>query len=364
MCDMAHSYVCHDSFICVTELIHMYDKTHSVCDMTHSYMWHDSFICVTWLSPDLSTCVTGLIHMCDMSHSYVWHDSFLRMTWLHMCGMTQSCFWHDWVMTYSHVRHDSFVCVTWLIQMIDMTHSFVWHGWFSDMTWPVHNVTWLIHTSAMKHSYMYHDSPYIHICTMTHTFIHVPWLTIHSYMCHESPYIHMCDVTYTHTCDMTHRGSFPWYRPRRAIRIHACDKTHSYAWHDSCMYVAWHIHIRNMTQYLFIRVTWLTLIHVTCRISNMCHDSFHTCHMTDSAQNTLCSCVWHDSCSYMWHVASHTCDMTQFIHVTWLIARRSFIGVTWLMLIHVTWLISYMSRFCNMWRDSNMSHHTCDTTDW
>ena len=221
-----------------------------------------------------------------------------------------------------------------------MTHSHKCHETFIYVPW------------FTIHSYMYHDS-YIHTCTMTHhTFIYVPWLTI------------QCDVTYTHICDMTHRNSFPWYRPRRAIRIHACDKTHSYAWHDSCMYVAWHIHIRNMTQYLFIRVTWLTLIHVTCRISNMCHDSFHTCHMTDSAQNTLCSCVWHDSCSYMWHVASHTCDMTQFIHVTWLIARRSFIGVTWLMLIHVTWLISYMSRFCNMWRDSNMSHHTCDTTDW
>jgi len=36
-----------------------------VCDMTHSYVWHDSFICVTWL-----------IHMCDMTHSYVWRDPF------------------------------------------------------------------------------------------------------------------------------------------------------------------------------------------------------------------------------------------------------------------------------------------------
>jgi len=41
-----------------------------VCDTTHSYVWHDSFICVTWL-----------IHMCDMTHSYVWHDSFICVTW-------------------------------------------------------------------------------------------------------------------------------------------------------------------------------------------------------------------------------------------------------------------------------------------
>jgi len=40
-----------------------------LCDRTSScvrrdsfwHMWHDSFICVTWL-----------IHMCDMTHSYVW----------------------------------------------------------------------------------------------------------------------------------------------------------------------------------------------------------------------------------------------------------------------------------------------------
>jgi len=64
MCDTTHSYVCHDSFICVTWPIHMRD-------MTHSYVWHDSFKCVTWR-----------IHMCDMTYSYVWHASFTCVTWL------------------------------------------------------------------------------------------------------------------------------------------------------------------------------------------------------------------------------------------------------------------------------------------
>jgi len=51
-----------------------------MCDMTHSYVWHDSFICVTWL-----------IHMCDMTHSHVWHDSFTCVTWLiHICDMTHN----------------------------------------------------------------------------------------------------------------------------------------------------------------------------------------------------------------------------------------------------------------------------------
>ena len=71
------------------------------CGMTHSYVWHDSFICVTWC-----------IHMCDMMHSHVCHDSFVCATWLiRMCDMT-----------HSYVGHDSFIRATWHIQMCDMTH--------------------------------------------------------------------------------------------------------------------------------------------------------------------------------------------------------------------------------------------------
>jgi len=93
-----------------------------MCDMTHSYLWHDLFICVTWF-----------IHKCDMTHSYVWHGSFIRVTWLiHMCDMTHSHVWHDSSirdMTHWHVWHHSFICVTWLTymcdNMCDMTHSYV-----------------------------------------------------------------------------------------------------------------------------------------------------------------------------------------------------------------------------------------------
>ena len=72
-CDMTHSYVSHDPFMCVWWPIHM-------CDTTHSYLWHVSFICVIWP-----------FHMCDMTYSNVWHDSCIRVTWLiHMCDMTRS----------------------------------------------------------------------------------------------------------------------------------------------------------------------------------------------------------------------------------------------------------------------------------
>jgi len=80
MFGMTHSYVWHDSFICVTWLVYTCDMTIRICGMANLYVWHDSFICVTWL-----------LHMFDMTHSYVWHDSFKCVTWLiHTCDMTHS----------------------------------------------------------------------------------------------------------------------------------------------------------------------------------------------------------------------------------------------------------------------------------
>jgi len=159
------TYVLHDSFINVTCLIHTWDicvewLIHTcdtkTCvrgqstrvrasssdiyaiwlihmrDMTHSYVWHDSFICLTWL-----------VHMCDMTHSYAWRDSFVRVTWLiHMCDMILR---HG-----QHARDicmllDSFIRVTWLRPVCDMTHSkddmtqtYIWHASFIRVTWHIH----------------------------------------------------------------------------------------------------------------------------------------------------------------------------------------------------------------------------------
>jgi len=77
-----------------------------MCDMTHSYVWHDSFICVTWL-----------IHMCDMTQSYVWTDLSICVTWLiQTCGMTYLYVWHVW--------YHWLICVTWLNLRFDMTHPY------------------------------------------------------------------------------------------------------------------------------------------------------------------------------------------------------------------------------------------------
>jgi len=43
----------------------------SSTSLYNSPAWHDPFTCVTWHIP-----------MCDTTHSYVCHDSFIRETWL------------------------------------------------------------------------------------------------------------------------------------------------------------------------------------------------------------------------------------------------------------------------------------------
>ena len=119
-----HSYVWHDSFMCVTWLVHMGDTTHSyvwhVCDMTHSYVWHvcDMTHSYVW-------------HVCDTTHSYVWHvcDTTHSYVW-HMCDMTHTFFTEGLTSTHSCVWNESLICVTWLVHVCNATYSCV---------------TWLIH---------------------------------------------------------------------------------------------------------------------------------------------------------------------------------------------------------------------------
>jgi len=163
---MTHSYVWHDSSICVTWLIHMFDMTHSydssICvtwlihmfDMTHSYVWHDSFICVTWR-----------IHMCDMIQSYVWLDSFICVPWL----------FHTWDKAYTYVWRDSFICVMWLIYMCDDSSiRVIWLIRTHDMLSRVLKRGGGAHVTVMTHAWMSHVT---HTNESRHTYERVRWRT-------------------------------------------------------------------------------------------------------------------------------------------------------------------------------------------
>jgi len=131
VCDVTHSCVWRDSFMCVTWLIHVCD---SFTCVTHSYVWHDSFTCVT--------------------HSCVWHDSFRSRAWLiQVCDMTQSFVWELDVQ--SHLM-DSCTCGTWLTQVCDMAHSCVWHDSFMCVTWfiganKLSHYGWVCLNLSMRH---------------------------------------------------------------------------------------------------------------------------------------------------------------------------------------------------------------------
>jgi len=122
----------------MSHVTHMNESCH-MCDMTHSYVWHDSFMCVTWL-----------IHMCDMTHWYVWHDSFRTLPELKSPPVTPNVRLAFHVCHMTHSYDTAFTCVTWLIPMCHMTHSYVWHD-------SLICVTWLIRMRDMTHSYVRHD---------------------------------------------------------------------------------------------------------------------------------------------------------------------------------------------------------------
>ena len=158
-------------------------------------------------------------------------------------------------MTQSYTRNDSFTCVTWLINMCDMTHSYVWHD-FIRMIWLVHLcdmnyscVAWLIPMCDMTHAYVRHDSQLsVSVVSSMKALIHI-WDMTRSYVWH---------------------GSF------------MCHVTHSYAWHDSFICVAW---LMCLDRWIVDEITNSCLIHgSTSRVS-------WPLYMWEIPP----SCVWHDT---------------------------------------------------------------------
>ena len=267
MCDMTHSYVRHDSFVCATPpihvckcetwLIHTCNTTHSrvyMWDMTHSYVQHHPFTCV-YVRHDLFICATPPIHMCICEtwvDPYIWIEMFTCVTWhIHMCDMTRFIYMnrvymkryiHMCDVAYLRVWRGIFTCVTWIDSYIWI--EYIWIDVFSCVTWHFEGdcdiviipskwdltrfiyATWLIHmcdgTYVREHvKYLLAPLP----CNMTHThmeqdsFVCVMWL-----YCDTSP-------SYTRQnlfCHAIHS------REKKITRlIRTCDKTHSWIWQNS-----------------------------------------------------------------------------------------------------------------------------------
>ena len=74
MCTMTHSYMYYDSFMCVKRLLQNPFFTFQFAWLIQ-YMYHDSFIYVPWL---IHACT--IIHSyITMTRSYMCHDSFMRL---------------------------------------------------------------------------------------------------------------------------------------------------------------------------------------------------------------------------------------------------------------------------------------------
>ena len=283
----------HDSFVCVTWLMHL-------CEITHVYEWHDSFICVTWLIyrhqrswrpqgndgrffflenvwPDsyictvptqlatqgqwwsifstqrlhrrqwwqrCSKCVTWLIHMCDMTPSQVCHDSFVFETWLvHTCKMTPSyecLYFLDAAVVMRQWWQHCSTCVTWLIHMCGMTPSYVRHDFFICKMTPsyecVHFFDAAVAQAVVVVTLQYMSHELIHMCVMTllyvkpDSFIRVTWLLHISVCIFPTQHLHK-------------RWWWKFYRDMRHDSFICVTSPFLYVTHDPFLCVTWLSHM-------------------------------------------------------------------------------------------------------------------------
>ena len=127
---------------------------------THSYLWHDSCICATWL-----------IHMYDMTLWETWgaERSFSTFQWVklrineschirmsHVTHLNESCHTYEWVMSQiwmSHGTHMNELChlYEWVLLHIWMSHVTRIHESCYTYTWIISH-TWMIHVTYTNES--------------------------------------------------------------------------------------------------------------------------------------------------------------------------------------------------------------------
>ena len=194
-------------------------------------VWHDSFICVTWL-----------LHKCVMTPSYLRHDSFIHVQWL----LHMSVYFFDAAVAHAAVVTRQWwqrcsTWVTWLIHMCYMTPSYVRHDFFICKMTPSYECVHFF-DAAVAQAVVVATLQY-----MSHELIH---------MCVKS---FVCEIWLIHTCDMTPSYENVHFSDSAlaqamvvAVLQYICDMTHLYVrhnlfcmwdmtpscvWHDSLMWV-------------------------------------------------------------------------------------------------------------------------------
>ena len=197
-------------------------------DMTHSYMWHDSFICVS-------------------------HDTF---DMLYSAACTRRCYLRPFVLFDSYVWNDSCIRMTWLVNMCDVSHCTAQYIRGSAVCDPS---CWLIHTCEMTHAYMWNDSCIrvkwlINVCDVTHCTAHIQGGATRDPSC---CLIYTCDMT--HACDMAH--AYVWHDlfAQRGIYKAVLDATFRVV---RFIYVTWLIFVTWLIYVYVCGVTQSTAWHI------------------------------------------------------------------------------------------------------
>jgi len=178
LCDIPHSYVWHDLFVCVICIcvfvcvfvcvcmcvcmcVCLYVCV-CMCDVPYSNRAiHLPYCGSQWFYVPWLTRVTWLIHMCHASRSYVWHASSIQG---HQSSFIVGLGAFIYMCNDPHVWHDpfSFIYVTRLVHMCDMPHPYraikdplSWVLGHLYVPWPT-CVTCLIHICHTTRPYVWH----------------------------------------------------------------------------------------------------------------------------------------------------------------------------------------------------------------
>jgi len=220
------------------------------CDMTHSYLLHDFFICtggISWasmlwliyISPDSFTCVSWRIShipaknhqsVCDVTHPY--------MAWI-LCDVT-----HPYMAWILHIN-DSEDSVQWSLrfQHALICMKSIWH-----IEYVAVHVSWLIHTGEES------LQTFLRFLIVSH-----PWSIIHPYVEHDS----CVSMTYAwhdaFECVMWLIHIYWWEIVAKILEIIYC---YSSLECDSSMCGTWpmRMYVVHMA-WLFEFVIWLIHIH-------------------------------------------------------------------------------------------------------